>query len=55
MKYLNRCLCAHPNIHLKKYEYWLLLEVPAEVYIKIRSVGTLKPRKRTLIRRNYTG
>jgi len=41
---------SHPNIHNFVN---VLLGVQSEVYIKIRSIGTIKVRKRTLIRKKY--
>jgi hypothetical protein len=41
---------SHPNIHNFLN---FLLGVQSEVYIKTKNIGTIKARKRTLIRKKY--
>ncbi|KAE9522740.1 hypothetical protein AGLY_016849 [Aphis glycines] len=46
----NNFYMTHPNIHNFLN---VLLQLQSEVYIKIRSIGTIQTRKRTLVRKNF--
>ena len=41
---------SHPNIH---NFFNVLLQLQLEIYIKIRSIRTIKTRKRILVRQNF--
>lgn len=46
----NNFYMSHPNIHNFLN---VLLQLQSEVYIKIKSIGTIKTRKGTLVRQHF--